>query len=68
MGVCVCYWRVRAQKADEVLAHTYNHIYGLSITALRFVQLIFHHENMHRLHLNYMRVVARGGGLDCLMI
>ena len=25
------------QKADEVLAHTYNHIYGLSITALRFV-------------------------------
>ena len=25
------------QKADEVLAHTYNHIYGLSITALRLV-------------------------------
>ncbi|KAJ7534155.1 hypothetical protein O6H91_13G081900 [Diphasiastrum complanatum] len=24
------------KKADEVLAHTYNHIYGLSITALRF--------------------------------
>ncbi|CAI7886102.1 unnamed protein product [Closterium sp. NIES-53] len=24
------------QKADEVLGHTYNHIYGLSITALRF--------------------------------
>eukprot|EP00850_Spirogloea_muscicola_P017040 SM000142S00554 [mRNA] locus=s142:212945:216350:- [translate_table: standard] len=24
------------KKADEVLGHTYNHIYGLSITALRF--------------------------------
>ncbi|EFJ28507.1 hypothetical protein SELMODRAFT_93183 [Selaginella moellendorffii] len=24
------------KKADEALAHTYNHIYGLSITALRF--------------------------------
>ena len=24
------------QKADEMLGHTYNHIYGLSITALRF--------------------------------
>lgn len=24
------------KKGDEVLAHTYNHIYGLSITALRF--------------------------------
>ncbi|CAI5492941.1 unnamed protein product [Closterium sp. Naga37s-1] len=24
------------KKADEVLGHTYNHIYGLSVTALRF--------------------------------
>lgn len=24
------------KKSDELLAHTYNHIYGLSITALRF--------------------------------
>jgi nucleoside-diphosphate-sugar epimerase len=41
------------QKADEVLAHTYNHIYGLSITALRLVVallVIYQEKGMYFFH------------------
>ncbi|CAI5520180.1 unnamed protein product [Closterium sp. Naga37s-1] len=48
------------KKADEVLGHTYNHIYGLSITALRFFTVYGPWGRPDMAYFSFARNIVRG--------
>ncbi|CAI5505816.1 unnamed protein product, partial [Closterium sp. Naga37s-1] len=48
------------KKADEMLGHTYNHIYGLSITALRFFTVYGPWGRPDMAYFSFTRNIAEG--------
>lgn len=48
------------KKADELLAHTYNHIYGLAITALRFFTVYGSYGRPDMAYFSFANNIERG--------
>lgn len=48
------------KKADELLGHTYNHIHGLSITALRFFTVYGPYGRPDMAYFSFTNNIARG--------
>ncbi|CAI5472858.1 unnamed protein product [Closterium sp. Yama58-4] len=48
------------KKADEMLGHTYNHIYGLSVTALRFFTVYGPWGRPDMAYFSFTRNIAEG--------
>ena len=49
-----------SKKSNELLAHTYSHLYGLPTTGLRFLQCMVHGADLTWHYLNLLKLLLRG--------
>ena len=53
------------KKADEMIAHTYNHIHGISVTALRFFTVYGSYGRPDMAYFSFANNIVHGKPITC---